>query len=117
MKRRAFLYFTVSGASAMLIPWVSCNPWRNHRIKTLAHPEFLSHICDEATIRTIGTTYRTQTTTEAQQDKLIELLNTSKDLEKDIQDDYSSGRIVIIKGWVLSLTEVRQCALYSLSSQ
>ena len=116
MKRRTFFFLTVSSAVAMSIPWVGCGPWSDPRIKALAHPEFLSHICDEATIKAIGTVYRTQTSTEAQQDKLIELLRTSKDLEKDIRYDYSSGRIVIIKGWVLSLTEARQCALYSLSS-
>jgi hypothetical protein len=100
----------------MGIPWAGCSPFSDPRIKALAHPEFLSHICDEATIKAIGTVYREQTTTEAQQDKLIELLRTSHDLEKDIRDDYSSGRIVILRGWVLSLTEARQCALYSHSS-
>jgi hypothetical protein len=115
MKRRTFLFLTASGAVAMGIPWVSCNSRGNSRIRALANPEFLSHICDEATIKAIGTVYRAQTTTETQQDKLIELLRTSKNPAKDIQEDYSSGRIVIIRGWVLSLTEARQCALYSLS--
>jgi nitrogen fixation protein len=38
-------------------------------------------------------------------------------LEEKIRDDYAGGRIVIIKGWVLSITEARQSALYSLGLQ
>lgn len=119
MKRRTFLSLTVTGAVSMSIPWAGCNSFgndRNDRIKTLATPGFLSQICDKATIDAIGTAYRAQANTEAQQDKLIELLRSSKDLANDIQDDFSSGRIVVIRGWVLSLTEARQCALYSLLS-
>lgn len=115
MNRRTFLNLSASGAVALSLPWVGCHPGGNARVNALAHPDFLAHICDDATIKAIGTTYRSQTSTEAQQDRLIQLLSASKDLEKDIQADYSSGRIVIIKGWVLSLTEARQCALYSLS--
>ena len=32
----------------------------------------------------------------------------------DVQNDFIKGDIVVIKGWVLSVTEARQCALLSL---
>jgi hypothetical protein len=31
-----------------------------------------------------------------------------------IQRDFAEGRTVLLDGWVLSVTEARQCALYSL---
>ncbi len=36
-------------------------------------------------------------------------------LKNEIKQDFETGKIVIVKGWVLSITEARQCALYSLS--
>ena len=31
-----------------------------------------------------------------------------------VRDDFAAGRTVVIEGWVLSMTEARQCALFSL---
>lgn len=31
-----------------------------------------------------------------------------------VRDDFARGRTVVVLGWVLSVTEARQCALYSL---
>lgn len=31
-----------------------------------------------------------------------------------VRDDFAAGRTVVVLGWVLSVTEARQCALYSL---
>jgi hypothetical protein len=33
-----------------------------------------------------------------------------------IRDDFAAGRTVLVDGWVLSVTEARQAALYSLRS-
>jgi hypothetical protein len=33
-----------------------------------------------------------------------------------IRADFAQGRTVVVDGWLLSLTEARQCALYSLQS-
>jgi hypothetical protein len=32
-----------------------------------------------------------------------------------VETDFKSERLIVIKGWVLSQTEARQCALLSLS--
>jgi len=42
--------------------------------------------------------------------------NTLKALiqSADIRAEFRNGNIVVIKGWVLSLTEARQCALLTL---
>jgi hypothetical protein len=39
----------------------------------------------------------------------------SRSIEEQIRDDFAAGRTVVVNGWVLSETEARQCALYSLS--
>jgi hypothetical protein len=33
---------------------------------------------------------------------------------QQVQRDFAEGRTIIVNGWVLSTTEVRQCALFSL---
>lgn len=93
-----------------------CGRRTDPRAKPLETPDFLAHVCDTATIRQLGDAYRAQTPAESTQEKLIELLTPGVSAQK-IQADYANGNIVTIKGWVISLTEARQCALYSLDSQ
>jgi hypothetical protein len=35
-------------------------------------------------------------------------------LDQQVQDDFARGRTVNVNGWILSVTEARQCALYSM---
>jgi hypothetical protein len=37
-------------------------------------------------------------------------------IEDVVRDDFAAGRTVLVDGWVLSVTEARQCALFSLGS-
>jgi len=37
-------------------------------------------------------------------------------LNDQVRDDFAAGRTVLVDGWVLSATEARQCALFSLAS-
>lgn len=85
------------------------------RAKTLETPDFLSHICDAATLRQLGAAYRARIPAEASPEKLIELLKSGVSPQA-IKADYANGDIITLKGWVLSRTEARQCALYSLDS-
>jgi hypothetical protein len=139
MKRRTFVLLTVAGAVSMTVPFAGCGRGNKALTAALARPDVLSHICDVADIGQIGAAYRAQTPSEARQDRLTELLlpnpglpmadggkkqttgidetRLPKLLEEKIRDDYAGGKIVIIKGWVLSITEARQCALYSLGLQ
>ena len=133
MKRRTFVLLTVAGVAVIAAPFAI---WRRHSYslaKTLGEPQFLSYICDDKTIQDIGAAYRARTPDEASQDKLISLLlasggsnhgqsNTEADdahliqqLDNAVREDYVAGKVLTINGWVLSLTEVRQCALYSIS--
>ena len=37
-------------------------------------------------------------------------------IDDQVRDDFAAGRTVLVGGWVLSVTEARQCALFSLVS-
>lgn len=39
----------------------------------------------------------------------------SGSLDDRVRDDFAIGRTVVVDGWVLSLTEARQAALFSLT--
>ena len=72
-------------------------------------------------------TYRLQTPAESEADKLAELLSmdsagnkisSSNDdlfiqnlINQKIKHDFETDNTVIVKGWVLTVTEARQCAL------
>jgi hypothetical protein len=117
VKRRNFLLLTTAGAIATITPF--CKTPRPTPVNT---PDFLGAICDSQTIRKIGTDYRTTTTNESRENQLTDLLTTGLDQNKDqaqqlntkIKADFTAGRTVTLEGYVLSLTEARQCALYSI---
>ncbi len=122
MKRRNFLLLTTAGAIATITPF--CKP-RHAAPPTptpLNTPDLLGAICDSQTIRKIGTDYRTTTTNESREDQLSGLLTTGLYQNKDqtqqlttkIKADFAAGRTVTLEGYVISVTEARQCALYSI---
>ena len=68
--------------------------------------------------------YRKEFSDENSEQKLLELLfnhgsttpyPNNELLNKQIIDDYHTENTIMIDGWVLSRTEARQCALFSLS--
>jgi len=127
MERRTFLWLTATG---LLAPLLSCNS--ELAVPTaLAHPLSLSAINDAATLKQLGERYRTLTPDEAGRQALVRLLLTdengqivsqidSSDLQQfllqSIRQDYRSTNTVMLDGWILSVTEARQCALFSLTS-
>ena len=76
-------------------------------------------------VRQIGSQYRASTPTENTADALRAALASSHglripfigngSLDDQIRDDFASGRTVVVGGWVLSVTEARQAALFSLT--
>ena len=112
VQRRNFIFYTVMGAITVT---TGCGRRTDPRVKALETPDFLAHLCDAATIRQLGATYRTQIPAEANQETLIQLLQPGITAQT-IKADYAKGDIITLKGWVLSRTEARQCALFSLDS-
>lgn len=134
MKRRSFILLSATGITALVLPSLSCNRVDPAAAKMLQKaPDQLSHICDAHTIREIGNAYRKQVAAESDKDQLIKLLLTDSSgnsisrssdttllksvLSDKVKSDFDKGKIVNIKGWVLSETEARQCALFSFNQQ
>jgi hypothetical protein len=126
MKRRNFIQLSAFATAAISFPLLhSCNPSITEQ--AIAQPHFLSRLFDENTIKDVGKTYLEKTSAENSEDKLEKLLADdsniadSKDekaihqyLDKKIHNDFEAGNTVMLKGWILAVTEARQCALFSL---
>lgn len=98
--------------------------------RALAQPKFLSRLCDSDTIRSLGRAYLKLKPEETRGDVLLNDLLTEKSrrdflkthnlikaesqIEKKIKFDFANDNIVVVQGWVLSVTEARQCAFFSL---
>jgi hypothetical protein len=123
MERRAFVRLSAYTALALTLPFADgCKsnpgdaPW--------SQPLFFSHIADIKTINQAGKAYRKMVSDEDDKSKLTALLTaqntiTSKDaiqasLDNRVKEDFKTGKTVTVSGWVLSVTEARQCALFSI---
>lgn len=86
-------------------------------------PLFFSHIADVKMINEAGSAYRNATKGEDDRTVLTKLLsgnNASSDkkaiqaaLDDQVKQDFQTNKTVTVSGWVLSITEARQCALFS----
>jgi hypothetical protein len=133
MKRRKFIIFSAISSVAVSLPFISCNEPDPELDKKLALPEILAQTYDEKTIREIGTAYGKAHPDEYNISELEQLLKKDPDgkvisssletselnsiLEKRVKNDFNTGQTIIIDGLILSLTEARQCALYTLIPQ
>jgi hypothetical protein len=115
------------GSAAIGITGISCNHHHTAMYDILSGPSALAQICDLKTIKEIGMTYRLLRPSEKDADKLLSLLLTdttgkpvSPDADKStiqtvlhnkMNQDFEKDNTVIVKGWILSVTEARQCAL------
>ena len=123
MDRRSFI--RLAGASALGVATASCAARSPSDARALARPELLVALGD-APVRSIGARYRAMTATERDVDALRDAIVGSRPLrerlfgapsapvEALVRADFEHGRTVLIDGWLLSVTEARQCALYSL---
>ncbi len=120
MKRRKFLLLSLPGLAISLVAvWL-------YKIKTSVKrdltPSDLAGICDKNTLLKIGNAYRIKTG-ENNREYLEELLLDDSELRDSelriflnnkVTEDFDKGNTILIEGWLLSVTEARQCALFSL---
>jgi len=129
MKRRSFIigsFLCLAGAGAFpFMQWVRSATKTN----ALARPQFLSQLCDSNTIRSLGRAYLKLRPNEIKEEVLLkdllpegfrkdfpenkEVTIAEFQIEKRIKYDFDTGNIVVVQGWVLSVTEARQCAYFS----
>jgi hypothetical protein len=118
--------FAAASAAAVLTIVVGCTPDdAETRQADLDEPRLLRALGPEG-VRKIGADYRAANPGEASAPALRAAINASRRapgfgpwtrraLDEQVEADFGAGRnIVIVNGWVLSTTEARQCALYSL---
>jgi hypothetical protein len=131
MKRRTVLISALGALGAAALPlaeWFSRRSYDSDVLMTSAYPVLLSLIATEDDIMAIGESMPlsildgtdghelTQAILEdIPMDVYQPKLNASElklRIAKKIQMEFQKGEIQIIKGWVLSKTEVMQCRVY-----
>ncbi len=126
MKRRTFIHLSAV-ASAIGIPSLFSFKPDGGVTSVLKKPVFLSRILNESILHEIGIAYKSMTPT-GNIDQLVKLLLTdarnryfkstdpaelSSFIDKKIEHDILNGNTVVVNGWIISVTEARQCALMS----
>jgi len=130
MKRRHFIFYTVISTAAVSIPFLNCSSPDPELDKKLAMPETLAQTYDEKTIMEIGQAYgktypdeysisdleklltKTETGKSIAGSESTEMINST--LNAMVKKDFQTGDTVVLNGWILSKTEARQCALFTL---
>lgn len=115
MKRRNFILIGTASIAAAAIPTAFYFLRDIEFDPTFADPQLLSLIWDSETMQAAGDQYRLKFPSEKSERSLIKLLEAeASDLENSIKKDFETGNTVIVDGWILSVTEARQCALFSI---
>ncbi|MGB5202980.1 hypothetical protein [Eudoraea sp.] len=122
MKRRKFLLLSLLGLFISLVAYWYYK-FKSAAVGDLMYPSDLTEICDRKTLITIGKQYR-KLTDENNKKYLEELLLKDAEvhhteiktgLKTKVAEDFNTGNTILIDGWLLSITEARQCALLSIS--
>ena len=121
MKRRNFLGIITAGVVILgMISWFFVIKKQKPDSNAFG-PDVLSNICSREKIIEIGKKYR-QISSENDENSLNQLLAldqqqpTKEFFEERVRQDFENNDTVLIDGWLLSVTEARQCALFSLQS-
>jgi hypothetical protein len=122
--RRQFLRFTAVGVLASLTAG-ACATSEAANARELAQPALLRMLGAER-VRELGVRYRQMVPAENREAALRAALSHGEprgmgfpwsarpSMAQLVEDDFANGRTVLVNGWVLSATEARQCALFSL---
>lgn len=117
MERRRFLLLALSGTAVASLPLSQCGTEANR-----LNPELLNSLIGKSKTIAIGKGYVEQFPLERDRKKLTTLISATLDeqpaspVNVSIENEFRNGKVVIINGWILSLTEARQSALSYLNS-
>ena len=126
MDRRQFIRIAGAGAASVAVALTAdgCAA-ADDDVASLAHPELVAAL-GAGTVRAIGERYRAMTPAERDLRSLRAAIIDSRpwmsrwlrvrrpSVADLVHSDFEQHRTVVVQGWVLSVTEARQCALYSL---
>ncbi len=125
MDRRHFITSATAGALVLGLPGAAWLTGPSADLHTLARPALLDMLGNRR-VRDLGVHYREMYPAESSVNILSAVIPGSdrqaltgaptlhSHLKTAIRDDFAAERTILLKGWVLSVTEARQCALFSL---
>ena len=122
MNRREFLL--VTGVGAIATATGACAPDARYDAGALAHPALLAAVGPDAT-HAIGRSYLAMNSYGIDAPSLrrailasrpwsARLIGRSPPVSELVNTDFNDGKTVVVDGWILSVTEARQCALFAL---
>lgn len=126
MNRRYFIDIISRSLPFVFLPMVGCSS-KNYIEEIISIPYSLSYFVTENQILTIGKEYLKLFPDEADYSFLKDILYKKPDsgilneydlkviqniINKEVRKDYQDDRTIILNGWILSITEARQCAIY-----
>jgi hypothetical protein len=130
MNRRDFTWLSIGIAAAFTFPSLHCSPGLPQPDQKVLLPAELSGVLNRKEINEIGEAYRKANQKESTLDGLTNALfsgdgnesyrgdggekSITTFLRDRIKNDFVKGNTVEINGWILSVTEARQCAYLSL---
>lgn len=131
MNRRNFIWTLSISSAGIFIPMYGCEE-KLTDTEVLAIPVSMLNVSSANTIEYLGELYKKSNPEESKYDVLISLLVSEtfegegnkvkgikaiqKMLKLKIRNDFENNNIVVLDGWILSRTEARQCALFTLIS-
>jgi hypothetical protein len=115
MKRRNFILIGAAGVAAVSVPSAFYFFRDIEYDKSLADPGSLLFILDGPAVVMLGEQYRILFPGEDSERFLARKLSAdAPDLQNIIINDFETENTVLVDGWILSKTEARQCALFSI---
>ena len=128
MQRRTFIATAI--ITAISLPVAYYYKKKISRDDPLTTAQMLSLFCDAIALKEIGVAYRKLVPAENEKQKLTDLVLTGSGGKKvkasnwsavealvsqKIHQEFLNKELIIVKGWLVSKTEARQCALFSLT--
>jgi hypothetical protein len=118
LDRRQFLSVAAAGAAMTLGGSAAIDRGHSDDLRNLAYPELLLALGPES-VRDIGRAYRALVPAESDRSALETALRADRraaraSCQECVRADFAAGRVVVVRDWMLSRTEARQCALFSL---
>lgn len=128
MKRRKFIQIAAAGTLAAALPAVTWASDGETALRALATPRIRDLLGDKQAL-SIGEAYCATCRSESTAGELSRVLLSDTGLslssptnkirgrlERQVQQDFQRGNTIRVQGWILSRTEARQAALYSILS-
>ena len=117
LDRRQFLSAAAGSAALTFMEGRRVEHDATSDLHALARPELLGALGANA-VREIGEAYRALVPAESDRASLetalrADLRAARSSSEDPVRADFAAGRVIVVRDWVLSRTEARQCALFS----